>query len=367
MEIECTQENLAKALSQVGRMVGTRGTLPVLGNILLKTEKGRLRLAATDLEVGVQMWVGGKVTKDGTLTIPARLMIDFVTTNTDPTIFLSTEGTTLHLKSDHFSANIKGIDANEFPLMPEVKAIYEVTVLVSEFREAIQQTVFATAIDETRPVLTGVLFKATESQTRLVATDSYRLAERSFKVRGKQPIFSVIVPARTLQEVQRMLHDTLETMQIVIGESQILFRFGETEFISRLIDGIFPDYEQIIPKQTTTTIDLERQNFSQVMKMASFFARESANNVQVKVQAGKGIEVTAISPQLGDTTSQLPGQVQGEALEIAFNAKFILDALAVFPSDEIQLELSGKLQPGVLRPKGRKDYLYLLMPLRIDV
>lgn len=366
MKIECTQENLSKALAQVGRMVGTRGTLPVLGNILLQIEKGRLKVAATDLELGIQTWIGGKVFEDGGITVPARLMIDFVTTNTDTIITLSTKDQTLTLTSDHFSANIKGIDAGEFPLIPEVKGLFEISLPASELREAIQQTVFATAIDETRPVLTGVLFKNIGTHIKLVATDSYRLAERTLNLPSKAATFAIIVPSRTLQELHRMLHEHIEKVRVVIGENQILFTFSETEFISRLIDGTFPDYEQIIPKQDTTSIDLHKQNFGQVMKMASFFARESANNVQVKVADGEGIEVTAISPQLGDTVSHLTGTVQGEPVEIAFNAKFILDALAIFPTEDIQLGLSGKLQPGVLRPKGRKDYLYLIMPLRID-
>lgn len=366
MEYSCTQENFAKALQTVGRMVGTRGTLPVLGNILLATDQGRLKVAATDLEVGIQTWIGGKVDHDGAITVPARLLIDFVSTNTDPTLHLSVKGTTLHLASDRYSANIKGLDAGEFPLIPNLPKVNPTKVRAADLREAITQTAFATAIDETRPVLTGVLMKSGDEQVTLAATDSYRLAERSIKVEGKAPTSQVIVPGRTLQELGRLLADQTEAVTIYIAENQILFTVGETEFISRLIDGTFPDYRQIVPTEAKTTVVLDRAPFIQVMKMASYFARESANNVQFHVGEGAPVEVTAISPQLGDAVSRLPAEITGEGVEIAFNAKFILDALAIFPGEKVQLEFSGKERAGVLRPIDKRQYLYLIMPLRVD-
>ena len=365
MHIDCTQENLARALQVVSRMVGVRGTLPVLGNILLTIEKGRLKLAATDLEIGVQTWIGGKVYTEGSLTVPARLFVEFVNTNTDATITLRQEETTLHLTSPHYTARIKGIDATEFPLIPTLKQTGGLTLPARELKEAIQQTVFATALDETRPILTGVLVKIEKSTLKLVATDSYRLAERTLKLSGNHSPIQVIIPARTLQELARMLPDQDVPVQLFLAENQVLFTFSETEFISRLIDGTFPDYQQIIPPQPTTTVTIPKVQFIQVMKMASFFARESANNVQLKVQATR-LEVTAVSPQLGDTVSQLEASVDGEDVEIAFNAKFLLDALLIFPGSTVTLSLSGKLQAGILRPVDQPDYLYLLMPLRIE-
>ncbi len=366
MEYNCTQENLAKALQIVARMVGTRGTLPVLGNVLLATDKGRLKVAATDLEVGIQTWIGGKAEQDGAITVPARLLIDFITTNTDPTINLSVKDTTLHLKSERYTANIKGIDAGEFPLIPDLPKVNPLKLRARDLREAITQTVFATALDETRPVLTGVLLKVDSGRVKLVATDSYRLAERSVAVEGQTPSLQVIVPGRTLGELGRLLGDQTEDVTVYVAENQILFTFGETEFISRLIDGAFPDYQQIIPGQPTTTILLDKTPFIQVMKMASYFARESANNVQIRAKEGEPVEVTAVSPQLGDAVSHLVADTKGEAIDIAFNAKFILDALTIFPGEKLTLEFSGKERAGVLRPEDQKHYLYLIMPLRVD-
>lgn len=366
MEYNCTQENLAKALQTVGRMVGTRGTLPVLGNVLLAVDKGRLKVAATDLEVGIQTWIGGKAEQEGAITVPARLLIDFVTTNTDQTINLLVKETTLHLKSDRYTATIKGIDASEFPLIPDLPKVNPLRINAHDLKEAISQTVFATAIDETRPVLTGVLLKSEDAKVRLVATDSYRLAERSINPDGQAPNLQVIVPGRTLQELGRLLNDQTREVTLYIAENQILFTFNETEFISRLIDGTFPDYQQIIPTEARTTIVVEKPAFTQVMKMASYFARESANNVQFHGKDPDKLEVTAISPQLGDAASRIPATMTGEPIEIAFNAKFVLDGLAVFPGDKVELSFSGKERAGILRAVEQKDYLYLVMPLRID-
>jgi len=367
MDIECTQANLAKALHLVSRMVGTRGTLPVLGNILLSSDKGRLKLAATDLEIGIQTWIGGKVTQEGAITVPARLLVDFVTTNSDQKIRLEVKDTTLSLTSDRFSANINGIPAGEFPGIPEIKQENPLVFEAKALREAIQQTVFATAIDETRPVLTGVLLKMEETSAKFAATDSYRLAEKTLPLREKSAPLSVIIPSRTLQELNRMLGDSADSVEVYVADNQILFVFNDTVFISRLIDGVFPDYMQIIPskEKQTTKVDLQKDEFSQVMKMASFFARESANNVRMKVTP-EFVEVAAISPQLGDTLSKLSGTITGDPVEIAFNAKFILDGLAVFPGETIEIDLAGKHQPGILRPTGKGDYFYLIMPLRID-
>lgn len=365
MDIECTQENLARALITVSRMVGTRGTLPVLGNILLSVEKGRLKVAATDLEVGIETWIGGKVDGEGGITVPARLLVDFVATNSDPKIHLTATDTTLHLTSNRFTANIKGIAAAEFPQIPDIKRSDPLTFSTAALKTAIIETVLAAAIDETRPVLMGVLLTVAGTTAKLAATDSYRLAEKTLTLPKKHATTTVIIPARTLQELARLVTDASESIEVYLAENQILFHVGETQFISRVIDGTFPDYAQIIPQHPTTTVEIETAAFVGVMKMASFFARESANNVRLKVSQA-GLEVTAISPQLGDSVSRLAATVTGEPVEIAFNAKFILDALAIFPGDTLTLELSGQLQPGVLRPKGSTDYLYLIMPLRLD-
>ncbi|MCL5407192.1 MAG: DNA polymerase III subunit beta [Patescibacteria group bacterium] len=367
MKISCTQENLTKGLSIVSHMISSRTTLPVLNNILLKVEKGRLSLLATDLEIGISTWIGAKVDAEGAITVPARLLSEYITTNTDKTINLELKGTTLHLSSDHFKANIKGIEASEFPSIPEVKDGPEIEIQATDFKDGIIKTVFACAVDETRPVLAGVYLKIVKNKLKLVATDSYRLAEKTINLisTGEKEV-GFIVPGRTLGEIGRLLNESIEKVEIMVGENQVQFKLGPTTLISRLIDGNFPDYEQIIPTNIKTKINIRNKEFQNAIKMASFFARDSANNIKLQLKKPKTFNVIAVSPQMGDNTSELEVEITGDELEIAFNAKFILDCLSVVNSEEVSLEMAGSLSPGIVRPLNDKNYLYIIMPLRTD-
>ena len=367
MKISCTQENLNKGLGIVGHMVAGRTTLPVLNNILLKVEKGRLNLAATDLEIGISTWIGAKVDKEGAVTVPARLFTEYVTTNTDKTINLELKETTLRLSSDHFKANIKGIEASEFPLIPEVKEGPKIEIQQADFKDGILKTVFACALDETRPVLSGVYLKIMQNKLKMVATDSYRLAEKTTNLASRvDKQIDFIVPGRTLAEVGRLIDGSLEQVEIMVGENQVQFKLGPTILISRLIEGSFPDYEQIIPKNTITKSVVKNKELQNAIKMASFFARDSANNIKLRLKKPKNLNIIAVSAQLGDNTSELQAEISGEDLEIAFNAKFILDCLNILTSEEVTLELAGSLSPGMLRSKDDKNYLYIIMPLKLE-
>ena len=371
MKVSCTQENLQRGLGVVSHMVGIRATLPVLNNILLKTEKGRLKLSATDLEIGISTWIGAKVEKEGAFTCPGRLISEYTSTNTDKTINLEVKDTTLNLSSEHFKANIKGIEASEFPLIPEIKTGISLEINPLDLKEAISETIIAASIDETRPVLAGVYLKSVNKKIKFVATDSYRLAEKSINLTGagqakERGTINFIIPQRTMAEINRLLDQEIEKAEIKIGENQVQFKLGPTEVVSRLIEGSFPDYEQIIPTTTKTKVMLDKNQFANALKMASFFARESANNVKISFKKPKTVQVSAVSPQLGDNLSQLEGEISGEDLEIAFNAKFILDALQVVENEKIELAFSGSLSPGVIRPANDKNYLYIIMPLRTE-
>lgn len=367
MKISCTQENLSKGLSIVSHTVSTRTTLPVLNNILLKINKGRLTMIATDLEIAISTWIGAKVDQEGAITTPSRLLSEYVTTNTDKTINLELKDTTLHLESEHFKANIKGIEASEFPLIPEVKNGTKFEILASDLKDGISKTVFSSALDETRPVLAGVLFKIVNNNLKMVATDSYRLAEATLNIsNANTKSINFIVPARAISEIGRLIDESLEKAEIIVGENQVQFKLGPTEVVSRLVEGSFPDYEQIIPQNVKTKIELGTIQFSNAIKMASFFARDSANNVKISFTKPKTLKILAVSPEMGDNISELDGKITGDEVDIAFNAKFILDCLPVIGADEISLELSGNLSAGIIRPKANKNYLYIIMPLRME-
>ncbi|MEI6039938.1 MAG: DNA polymerase III subunit beta [Candidatus Berkelbacteria bacterium] len=367
MKLSCTQENLAKGLSIVSRSVGTRATLPVLNNILLQTDKGRLKLSATDLEIGIHTWVGAKIDAEGGITVPARLLIDFVNNNTDKNIELELKEQVLKISSDRFKANINGIEASEFPLIPQVKKSVEIELAKQELIGAINKTVIAAAMDESRPVLAGVYFFNQEQQMKVVATDSYRLAEQTITLINKpEKDFKFIVPQRTIAELGRILSSAGEKVRVLPGENQVEFVMEDTILVSRLIEGTFPDYAQIIPKESKTTMEVATAEFNNAIKMASLFARESANNIKLRITAPDKVEVLATSSHVGDNISTVTGVVKGDSLEVAFNAKFILDCLAVIGSERITLDLLNNMAAGVIRGNKDKNYLYVIMPLRID-
>lgn len=367
MKLSCTQQNLHKGLAVIARAVTTRGSLPILANVLLATNKGRLKLVTTDLEIAITTFIGSKIEQEGSITVPARLLTEFVATTSDPTITVETKDQTLHIRSAHHEVNIKGIAAEEFPLIPEVKPEYRFQVPALIFKEAIDQVVFAAAADESRPILTGVLISGAQQTVTLAATDSYRLAEK--KLRLPKPVekpFTVVVPARALQELSRITDETIDIAEVLIGENQIQATLGPTQVVSRLLEGKFPDYQQIVPQKVVTTANLAKVELVDAIKMASFFARDVANNIKLRLGRDHTLEVTAVSPQVGDAKSFLKAQTKGEQLEIAFNAKFLHDGLQALKQDKVSLELSGALSPGMIKPSNVEGYLYLVMPLKLD-
>lgn len=366
MKLECTQANLQKGLGLVSRTVGARATLPVLANVLLRTEKGRLRLSATDLEIGVSTYVGAKVDKEGAITLPSRLLAEFITTNPDEILTIETKETEALLSSKHYKATIKGIEASEFPTIPEIAPDFEAEVAAGDFKTAIAQTVFAAAVDETRPVLAGTLIKIDGDEFRMVATDSFRLAEKTLKLDKKVPKKTqVVVPARTMIELARILEETTGNVRMRIGENQVAFSAGDLYLVSRIIEGAFPDYEQIIPNEIPIHSIVDRNDLINAMKMSTLFARDAANNIKVKV-TGKEIEILATSPQLGENVSKVSAQTKGEEINIAFNAKYLLDALLVMGGKQIDVGFVGKLNPCVLKNPSDKSFLCIVMPLRVE-
>ena len=367
MTASCTRENLSAGLNVVGRSVGGRSSLPVLSNILIKTEKGGLKLSATDLEIGINTWIGAKVDDEGAITVPARLLMDYITNNNDKKVDLTLKGLDLNLSSDHFKVNIKGIDASEFPLIPEVKRKTEIFCQEQDFSQAIRKTIVAVAMDESRPVLAGLYFNIKGDSLKIVATDSYRLAEQKINLLKKvDEEISFIIPMRPMAEILRILDGTYEKISIYPGENQVEFVIGKTTLVSRLINGSFPDYGQIIPTTSTTSVSVNNSEFLGANKMAQIFAKDSANNIKLKLKSPSEISVSAASAHLGDNVSKVLGDVSGKELEISFNAKFILDVLQVLKSEKVKIDLSTASAPGLIFAEKDPGYLYVIMPIRTD-
>lgn len=370
MKLSCLQEKLNKGLTLAGRIVGLKTTLPVLNNVLIEVKQGKLIITSTDLEIATQAIIGAKIIKGGKITIPARLLSDFVAANRDKKIKIFLKNNTLTVKSKHSLAHIKGIDASEFPLIPKIKEEPKISIPSSVLLSALNKVIIAAATDDTRPALSGVCFKKKSDELKLIATDGYRLAEKKIKDNTLSKIddFIFIVPLKTCQEIIRII-SILEPNPISIkfNENQIAFIMVGVEITSRLVEGEFPEYEQIIPKEYATRAGLRSQEFANTIKMVNLFAEGAANSVELNFDKKGKVLVEATSNQIGDNKSSLPGAVEGKDNKIAFNAKFIIDALNVLGGEEeVDFEMTGRLNPGLIRSKKDKDYLYVIMPLKTD-
>lgn len=369
MKLSLTQENLSRALGMVGRVVSSRSSLPVLSNVLLSTDSKRLRIAATNLEVGINCWIGCKVDDDGAITVPARLFSEFVSSLPGGNLELSTDDLILQVKTPHYQSNINGISAEEFPLIPEIKSKPVLTLDINGFRDALAQVVIAASLDEARPVLSGVHLFTNDKQLVMVATDSYRLAEKKLKLADKPAEkVSMIVPARTMQELGRILAEATGELQVFLSDNQVMFQADNIELTSRLIEGQFPNYQQIIPEDTETGIEIDTAEFSRITKVANLFARENAGGVKLEIKAGGKVQVVSAASQVGENTSSADCITLGGDGEISLNARYLSEALGVVKAPQVQFSISGKLNPCVIRPLEKEqvadDYLHIIMPLR---
>jgi len=375
MKVSCTQENLAKGLSIVSRAVATRSTLPVLSNILLSTDQARLKLSATNLEIGINCWIGAKVEQEGATTVPARLLSEFVNSLPPERVDLEliTRTQTLNLKCGRFEANIKGIDAQEFPLILIPEENDRVRIKPDLLRQMIDQVAFAAATDESRPVLTGVLADVASDRLTFAAADGYRLSVSSIALEeGPQQPISVIIPARALQELRRISGEEENAIEMLVApnRSQVFFHMSDVDLVSQLVQGTFPDYRQIIPKSSNTKVTLATEDFLKAARVALIFARDAANVVRLQIIPGAGTTtgrmiVAATSAEHGDNISELDATVEGAALEISFNARYLIDALSVIETAQTTLELRDVNSPGVLRPVGGSDFVHVVMPMHV--
>jgi DNA polymerase III subunit beta len=371
MNVSVMQENLARGLGIVSRAVSSRATLPVLANVLLKTENSGLKLTATNLEIGINCWVPGKVEAEGEITVPAKLLTDLVSSlpNQKIDLVLSAKDRTLKVSSGGSRSSIKGIDADEFPVVAAIGDTPATTVDARALRDALSEVVFAAATDESRPILTGVLTKLNGDSMTLAAADNYRIAVRTC-VLGKPvtPELLIVVPARSYAELMRILPDAEQQIEVTVtpNKSQVLFHVEGIDLVSRLIEGQFPNYEPVIPTGHGSRAVIDRESFLAGARRASIFARDSANIVKVELggDAGEGVAITAHAADIGDNADNLEANVEGSPTTIAFNARYLIDVLANLGADEAVLELSGPLAPGVIRGVGRDDYVHVIMPVR---
>ena len=381
MKLSCLQENLSRGLAIAGRAVATRTTLPITQNMLLATDQGRLKLSATNLEIAITTWIGAMVEQEGSITIPARLLTEFVASLPTGQIEIEeAEGAkTLQLTCGRSEAHINGTDSEEFPPIPEVRdgvvAKFDTPVL----RTAITRVVFAAATEESRPMLTGVKLDIEGDRFTLAAADGFRLAV--YKGNIAEPIeesISVIIPARTLNEINRFIGDQEEPVEMTTTptKGQVMFKLSNVEVVSQLIQGTFPNYSQLIPQsyQTRSVVDLPE--FLRAAKSAAIFARDGSGIIRVQLTPANGeastesrpgkASISARAEEMGDNTDEVDTTIEGEESKIAFNSKYLLDVLSVLERGEVILETTTPSSPGVFKPVGSDNYIHVVMPMFVQ-
>ena len=373
MNVSCLQETLNRGLGIVGRAVATRTTLPITQNVLIATDQGRLRLTATNLEVAISTWIGSTVEEEGEITVPSRLLSEFVGSlqNERVDMVTTTQPHAMTLNCARNQARIIGTDASEFPPIPTVEDGVTAKVSSRALRAAIAQVVFAAASEESRPVLTGVKMEIDEDRFTLAAADGFRLAVHHGSLQESAgDAIEVIIPSRTMTELNRLLGDDDETVEMVFSSSrgQSLFRFKDVEMMSQLIQGSFPNYSQLIPERYTTRAGLQVDECLRAARTAAIFARDSSGIVRLHIQPGEpgALQVLARADEVGENSAELDAEVEGDEAKIAFNARYLMDVLGVIGTDRVALEVTTPSSPGVLRPKDTENYIHVVMPMFVQ-
>ncbi|HEY8766909.1 MAG TPA: DNA polymerase III subunit beta [Dehalococcoidia bacterium] len=377
MKVSSLQENLARGLATVGRAVPVRSTLPQASHVLLETDAGRLKLVATDLTIAVTCWIGATVEEEGAITVPARLLTDFVASLPNEKIDLGVSGRAkqLHLQCARNEATIAGMDAADFPPVPSVAEGLTLSLAPGVLRRAITQVQFAAATDDTRPVLTGIHTLAEGNVLTLAAADGFRLAVHHLSLdQDVAEKVEVIIPARALREIERLLGEDDEPVEMAINaaRSQVLFRLKTVEVVATLIQGTFPNYSQLIPQSYASRAEIDMKQFLQETRIAAIFARDGAGIVRLQIEPGEGekavgkLTISARAEEIGDHRGDMDVKLEGEASKIAFNSRYLQDVLSVLETQQVVLETTNPSSPGVIRPLGDERYVHVVMPMFVQ-
>ena len=376
MKLSCLQENLARGLGIVGRAVATRSTLPITGHVLIASDGGRLKLSATNLEIALTCWIGAQIEEEGAITIPARLLTDFVNSLPPEKIdmTLPARSRQLRLVCARNEATIGGMDADDFPPIPRVEGGEGLALDPKILHKAITQVVFAAATDDSRPVLTGVHTLMEGAELTLAAADGFRLSVHHLPLgQSVAERTEVIIPARALAEVNRLLADEEEPVQMMLNanRTQALFRLKNVEMVAQLIQGTFPNYSQLIPSGHTSKATVGVADFLRETRIASIFARDGSGIVRLVMTPGEELTpgkmaISARAEEIGDNLGEIDAVIEGEEAKIAFNGKYLQDVLAVLEEGQVALETTNPSSPGVLRPVGEDNYVHVVMPMFVQ-
>lgn len=368
MKLICAQADLDLALNIVNKAITPNSTMPVLNNILLRADGKRLYFSATNLDIAIQYFIPADVKNEGSITVPAKLISSYISLLKDDKVeIFIIDNDTVHFRSQTSQTKINGINAHEFPVIPKVEKENTVKIPTKLLETAIMQTAFAASNNTARPILSGVYFDIDKDTLKIVATDSYRLAEKTIKLNEIVATnVQCIVPARTVMELGKILSKLDDPdVELNISKNQVLFIAGDVQLMSRLIEGKFPPYEKIIPKDTKTKIEVDVEELSNVSRRVGLFARENNNSIKVSATNNGKLSLATEETTVGEEKAELNVIIDGENNKIAINAQYLLDVLTFIQSDKVMFEIYDKLSPAVIRPVKEKDYVYIIMPLKI--
>lgn len=370
MKLQILQENIEKAVSIASRFSSSKAQLPILGNILLSARKNKLFVSSTNLEISSSIQIGAKIEKEGEISIPSKLIFDVVSNLPKETIEMSSENEHLKISATGFSSDILGMDSTDFPKIPYYIDEKEAIEIKRDlFTESIGKILFAASVDETRPVLTGVLFIMGNNKLTLVATDGFRLSKKTIPLGNyKEKSTSIVIPKGVLGEVGRGIFD-VENVSLELNEKekQVLFGLGDTVITSRLLEGEYPDFERIIPKETSVNIFIDKEELFRAVKLASVFARDSSNVIKIKVLK-ESVKVSAESGQAGSQETKVDAKIEKEGkedFEISFNYRYIEDFISSVSGDEVKMGFNDSASAGVFRDTTDSNYLHLIMPVKV--
>jgi len=373
MKISILQEKLKEGLNIIERISSKSLTLPILNNILISGEKNFLNLAATDLEIGINWWALTKIEKQGKITIPSRLFFNFINLLPNKKINLENKNNNLLIECEDYKTQIKGLSAEEFPIIPKVDQGESISIEVPSFCQGLNQIADIAVPSTTRPEISGLYFSFQKNLITIAATDSFRLGEKKifFKEAPLKGEYNLIIPQKTAKELVNIFSEKQGEIKMYFSPNQVMFEYlmeetphPQIQVVSRLIEGEYPNYQEIIPKKYTTQLILNKNEFLNQVKTASLFSGK-VNEIKIKTDPGdKKVNISSQSPDIGDYQSSISVKIKGEPVEVSFNHRFLLDGLSSIRSSEIVFELSGDSGPGVLKPVGDDTYLYVVMPIK---
>ena len=373
MKATILQEKLKKALNIIEKISNKSLTLPILNNILINVEKNFIKLSTTDLEVGIKWWILTKTEEDGNIAIPSYVFSNFINLLPSRNVDIESKENDLFVKCDNYKTKIKGFKAEDFPIIPDITKSEFISIKSSSFCNGLSQVIDIATPSTTRPEISGIYLLFQKNIITITATDSFRLGEKKVSFKSKSSIkndYSLIIPQKTAKEIINIFNEEENNINIYFSQNQIMIEsllnevnHPKIQLISRLIEGEYPNYKEIIPKKYATKITLKKDEFVNQIKSASLFSGK-VNEVKIKTTKNKEIEILSQSPEIGEYQSFIKGEVEGEEIDVSFNYRFLLDGLSNIKGSEIIFELSGDSGPGVLKPVGDESYLYVVMPIK---